>query len=407
MATAPEALATPPAGADARIAALVAAHQPGRALAQAFYTDADIYRRDIERIFARDWLYACHASELPKAGDWRLFEVAEESVIVVRGEDGGLRALANVCRHRGSRVCDAAKGNARSFVCPYHGWTYGLDGALRAARFTQPEFEAAEHGLLALRIAEFQSLVMLSLGDSPPPLAPAIEALDPRLAPFDLAATKVAAFEHCEVRANWKLAVENYMECYHCGPAHPDYARRHWLAQPRERWNARMQAIDEATSVSGDGVDRYADLAVDGLQFFYGRTPLRDGILTGSEDGQPLAPLLGQLEGYDGASTDFMLGPTTFALIYADHAVLYSFIPRDVQRTDMTLTWLVRADAREGLDYDPQRLTWLWHVTTADDKRIVDLNQKGVNSRFYRPGPYSAMENEARRYAEWYLSVVR
>ena len=101
-----------------------------------------------------------------------------------------------------------------------------------------------------------------------------------------------------------------------------------------------------------------------------------------------------------------MLGPTTFALVYADHAVLYSFVPRDLHRTDMTLTWLVREGARAGVDYDLERLTWLWHVTTADDKRIVDLNEQGVNSRFYRPGPYTTMEREARRYAEWYLGVI-
>ena len=149
--------------------------------------------------------------------------------------------------------------------------------------------------------------------------------------------------------------------------------------------------------------DRYADLAVDGLQFFYGRTPLRDGILTGSEDGQPLAPPLGTLDGYDGGSTDLMLGPTTFALIYADHAVVYSFLPREPQRTEMTLTWLVRADAREGADYDRERLTWLWHVTTADDKRIVELNQLGVNSRFYRPGPYTKIEFLPNRFTDWYV----
>ena len=404
MASAPETFIDP---SDARIAALLAAHRPGHALAQPFYAEPAIFGRDVERILLRDWHFVCHASELPAIGDWRTFEMAGESVIVVRAEDGELRALANVCRHRGSRLCESARGNAgKRFVCPYHGWTYALDGSLRAARFTQPGFDATEHGLLALPVAEFHGLVLVSLGDAALSLAPARAALDAPLAAFDLAATQVAAFETCEVAANWKLALENYMECYHCGPAHPDYARRHWLAQPRERWAERMQAIDSHTSVVGTSIDRYAERAVDGLQFFYGRTPLRDGIVTGSEDGQPLAPLLGRLEGYDGAATDLMLGATTYALLYADHAVVYSFIALAPQRTRMTLTWLVRAGAREGVDYDRERLTWLWHVTTAADKRIVELNQQGVNSRFYRPGPYSAMETEARRFAEWYLSAI-
>ena len=388
------------------IAALHAEWRPGHALPQGFYTEPAVYQRDLERIFMRDWLYACQASELAAPGDYRRFEVAGESVIVVRGEDRQLRALANVCRHRGSRVCEAASGTARSFVCPYHGWTYGLDGALRAARFTPEGFAAAEHGLKTLPVADFHGMVMVSLGDQPPPLAPAHERLDLPLAPFDLAHTRVAEVRHYEVDSNWKLAVENYMECYHCGPAHPEYAHRHWLAQPFDRWAPHMQAVNARTAISGESIDCYAEHAVEGLNFFYGRTPLRDGILTGSEDGQPVAPLLGRLEGYDGGSTDIMLGATTFVLIYPDHAIVYGFVPRAAQRTAMSVTWLVQEDARAGVDYDLERLTWLWHVTTLADKRIVELNQQGVNSHFYRPGPFSTMESHARRYTEWYLAMV-
>ena len=399
-------MSTVPVPASDRVADLLAEHRPGHALPQGFYTDEAVYRRDLERIFLADWLFVCHASELQGSGDFRLFEVAEESVIVVRGNDGELRALANVCRHRGSRVCEARSGTAKRFTCPYHGWTYGLDGTLRAARFTQPGFDPGEHGLLPLAVAEFHGLVMVCASDTPPPLSVAHEALDARLAPFDLARTRVAGSRSYTVDANWKLAIENYMECYHCGPAHPEYAQRHWLAQPRERWQAQMCEVDARSPLTGEAVDRYADRNDRGMHVFYGRTALREGVVTGSEDGSPVAPLLGTLPDYDGGATDFMLGISTYGLAYADHAILYAFLPRGPRRTEMRLTWLVHEDAREGVDYDRERLTWLWDVTSIADKRIIDLNQQGVNSRFYRPGPYSAMENEARRFADWYLSRI-
>ena len=391
------------------VAALVASHRPGHALAREFYVDPAIHARDLERIFMRDWLYACHASALPAPGDYHLFEVGKESVIVVRGDDGVIRALANVCRHRGSRICETATGNARALVCPYHGWAYGLDGRLRAARHTDSHFDRDSHGLLELRCEVFHGLVMVSLGGEPPPLSIAHELLDEALAPFDLGDARVATSRVYPVAANWKLAIENYMECYHCGPAHPDYARRHWLAQPSERWAEHKTDMLERAAQAGvrpKAVDRYGTRAVDALQLYLDRTPLREGYLTGSEDGKPVAPLLGSLTEYDGGGTDLMLGPATFALVYNDHAVIYRFTPRAVQECDMELTWLVRGDAREGHDYDLDRLTWLWEVTTLADKRIITLNQAGVDSAFYRPGPYALMEEGPRRFTEWYLATI-
>lgn len=399
-------MSTAPATTPDLVAGLLASHRAGHALPQGFYTDEAVYRRDLERIFLADWLYVCHASELPESGDFRLFEVAGESFIVVRGEDGELRALANVCRHRGSRVCEAASGNTRRFVCPYHGWSYGLDGHLRTARFTQAGFDAEQHGLLPLAVSVFHGLVMVSAAAEPPSLTPAHAALDARLEPFDLLRTRVAESRTYTVDANWKLAVENYMECYHCQPAHPEYAQRHWQAQPRDRWQPQMDRVNEQSSLSADYVDCYAERNVDGLHFYYVRSALRDGFLTGSADGQPVAPLLGQLAGYDGGVTDIMLGVSTYGLIYADHAVIYSFLPRAVRDTEMRVTWLVRADARDDADYDREQLAWLWDVTSVADKRIIDLNQQGVGSRFYRPGPYTTMEDEARRFAEWYLHCI-
>ena len=135
-------------GSDTRsIDELIAAQRPGYSLEQRFYTDPAIYELELERIINRNWVLAGHVSELPKPGDYKVFDVARESAIIVRGEDGEIRAFANVCRHRGSRVCLEAAGSARDLSCPYHGWKYHLDGRLKAARDMPGDFDFDAHGL--------------------------------------------------------------------------------------------------------------------------------------------------------------------------------------------------------------------------------------------------------------------
>src|SRR5258708_27168434 len=131
---------------DAAIAAAIEAQVPGRALDQIFYRDAALFERDMERIFMRHWLCAGHESSLAKPGDYLLYELGAESVIVIRAEDGHLRALVNVCRHRGSRICKEATGDVKFLVCPYHAWSYGLDGLLRAALHMPEGVHTASYG---------------------------------------------------------------------------------------------------------------------------------------------------------------------------------------------------------------------------------------------------------------------
>src|SRR5215470_16930014 len=137
------------------------------------------------------------------------------------------------------------------------------------------------------------------------------------------------------------------------------------------------------------------------------RAALGEGAVSGSEDGQPLAPLMGQFSDYDGGMTFFDVGLTSNFLAYPDHGLIYRFIPNGVQSTDMEVIWLVREDARAGSDYVLERLTWLWKVTSLADKRIIELNQQGVNSRFYEPGPYTPMEQPTRRFVEWILAELQ
>jgi Rieske 2Fe-2S family protein len=393
------------------ITALIDAHPDWTALDQDFYTDAEIYERDISEIYLKCWLYAGHISEIPKVGDWFLFELAGESVIIVRSAEDEVNALINVCRHRGSKICIEQKGRARKLVCRYHAWTYALNGQLLNASHMDDDFDKSAISLKKIHSEVLDGLILINFAEQPAPFDPVRDALTECLRPYRLENAKVAHRQSYAIDANWKLSVENYTECYHCAPAHPEYSRGHSLAKPDARSAALMVEImsrAEACGLSDISVNRiYIDAEGFGADYAYERYPMWRGHITGSDDGLPVAPLMGDIKDYDGGTTDFQIGPVTFALAYCDYIVIYRFTPVSLGKSECDITWLVNGDAEEGKDYDKDRLVWLWDVTTVADKRIIENNSAGVNSRFYIPGPLSKMEDYTWKFKSWYLQTIK
>ncbi len=392
-------------------AQLIESQEPGWSLAQRFYTDPDIYALELERIITRNWILAGHESQLPEPGDFKVINVANESAIIVRSADGCIKAFANVCRHRGSLVCLESHGNTRKFECPYHGWTYDTDGNLVAARSMPKDFDKESYSLNKVSVDVVYGLLFVCFTDSPPSLEGAKKELAEPMAMFDFKNLKVAAQKSYPIPANWKLAVENYQECYHCATAHPEYAKLHTLMlddQKRCRVQAHMLEKMEACGLKDIEIDRIDMNAEAGEQGYgYSRTALFDGYKTGSREGEPLAPLLGKLTDYDGGASDFVFGPFSFLLAYSDHVVAYVFTPVDQNNCLCEIYWLVRNDAIEGKDYNRDELMWLWDVTTAADKKIIVNNSKGIHSKYYKPGPFSGMEDAEQNYIEWILQELR
>jgi Rieske 2Fe-2S family protein len=391
--------------------ALLDEHRAGFALPGGFYADPAIYEAEIGAIFLRSWLYVGHESQVARPGDWFLHEIAGESVIVVRSADGGINALLNVCRHRGSRVCIAAAGHDSRLVCRYHGWTYGLDGNLRAAAHLGGDFDKGDYGLRRLHVRLLAGLVFINFAADPPPFEELAADMAAPLAPYALERAKVAHRQNYPIVANWKLTVENYCECYHCGPAHPEYSVAHGRAVPPAEFEAELRQVMARAPEAGltQHVVRrsWLDAGRLGIERGFDRYPLFHGHLTGSRDGRPVAPLLGTIRAFDGGATDLHLGPTTFGLAYCDHVVLYRFTPRGQHATDCEITWLVNESAVEGRDYRLADLTWLWDVTTIADKAIIERNQEGVASRYYVPGPLSEMEAFTGAFIDWYVAAMR
>jgi len=362
----------------------------------------DIFEKDLELLQGR-WTLAGHASDLTQVGDWMTAELGAESAIVVRGDDGVVRALANVCRHRGSRICDGSKGTATFLICPYHAWMYHLDGRLRRAREMPADFDPTWHGLQPLPLKEVGGLIFISFSDDPPPLGGAEHALADMSRLYGWERAKIAERRRYAVAANWKLVMENYHECYHCAPAHPEFSVLHTLARPGARRIAR-----EADPLTGVADFEAWETESDGREVArVMRSALAEGCASGSSDGQLVAQPMSVQPGAYGFCVFAELGFLSAFLAYPDYGVAYRFVPRGVMSTEIEIAWLVRADAEEGRDYTLGRLTWLWDVTSLADKTIIERNQAGVRSRAYRPGPYSLMEPGALAYSGRYLRELQ
>lgn len=388
---------------------LVASHQPGHGLARAFYHDQGIFERDLERVFRRHWHCIAHESVIPNANDFEVFRMASEQVILSRSPDGAIHAMLNVCRHRGAEVCTKDKGNARAFVCPYHAWTYSNDGSLKAARLMPKEFRREDHGLRKLHVRVVEGLIFIAFADEPLDFTDVENLLRATCGQYGWGQAKVAHRQSYPVDANWKLAVENYVECYHCGPAHPEYSQTHALEQPLSMIAALNAAMEQRTCELGIevGSGDHWQTSEQGKETIHAfRYALYDGVKSGSRDGSAVAPLMGRFTDFDGGVTSVHLGGTSFLVCYPDHGMIYRFVPKTAETCEMELIWLVDGKAEEGRDYDLEKLTWLWKVTTDEDKKIIEHTARGVRSHYFVPGPIAPMEQNELRYINWYLGEI-
>lgn len=395
-------------GAD-RIAALASARRQWHTMPQPFYSDADIFQRDMERLFHRMWLYAGHVSQVRRTGDFFLSRIGTEEILVIRGADGVIRAFFNVCRHRGSRVCLESSGHAERLVCPYHAWVYHTDGTLAAARSMPDDFDRKTHGLHPCAVRVLEGLIFISLASEPPDFGVVERDLRPYLKPYGLDRARICHTETTRVPANWKLLMENYFECYHCVPAHPQFASvmSHLKACETPSGRETQKTFDEewCALVTKLGQETKKIPLTPDTYHYAGREPIRPGWVTQTQDGKPAAPLMGEFKQYDGGVTGVTI--FCFSLVGCnDYVALIRFTPVSPTETDSEVTWLVHEDAKAGRDYDVNRVAWLWKTTFEQDYRICSDNQAGVNSSRYLPGPYAKREEMIESFIQWYLKQL-
>jgi Rieske 2Fe-2S family protein len=401
---------------SALLAPLAATTRSGYTLDQGFYCDDDIFAADMDQVVNRKWIVAGHVDQVRRKGDYFLFKIGNESLIIIRSDDSTVNAFYNVCRHRGSLICTEPQGRVARLTCPYHAWSYGLDGALLAARLMPADFSRKDNGLHRCHAREYYGFIFINLSEQQPVDFDATFAdLAPYLDFHGFAAAKIAHTQSYPTSANWKLVVENFVECYHCAPSHPEFSSMHsaqalvaFGAGPSsgpadavdrylpalKAWEARAAALGRPIGTIDDGPD------TSHLRLLLQRT-IREGYDSETQDGRPASSLMGKRVAFDQGRMYLSFSPFTQLVATNDFAVLFRFTPRATLHTDVDLYWLVDGKATE---VDVKKMIWGWDQTTKQDKVITENNQAGILSTRYRPGRYSDQERRVVTFQQWYLA---
>lgn len=357
---------------------------PGR-----YYTDAAIFAREQETVFEAMWICAVRSADLAQPGDFRTVRIGRESVLVARGRDRVLRAFLNVCRHRGARLCTSQSGSVkRSFQCPYHAWTYGLDGKLVAAPnlTNMPDVDRTEYGLAAVHLREWLGYAWVCLADDPPSFADTVTGAvterlgDPGVVDAyhveDLALGKRIGYD---VRANWKLIVENFMECYHCATIHP-----------------------ELTEVLPEFAEGYA------AQYFVGHGAEFGEEVRGFtvDGGEGFGRLSGITPEQDRRYYAVTVRPQVFLNLVPDHVIMHRMFPLAPDRTLVECDWLYSPDVvARGLDISHS--VELFHRVNEQDFAACERCQPTMGSRAYAAGGVLVpVEHHIGQFHDWLLKLV-
>jgi Rieske 2Fe-2S family protein len=349
-----------------------------------YYADGGVYALEQERIFARQWLCTARASDLEAPGSFETVEAAGESIILVRGHDQAVRAFLNVCRHRGSRLCSQERGRVtRTFQCPYHAWSYSLDGRLIGAPNMRemPDVDPIEHGLISAQVRQWLGYVWICLATSPPDFEESVVTQvtdrfgDPAMIDrYGLDRLVVGRRLDYTVRANWKLIVENYLECYHCATLHPEFVAV--LPEYRRGYSA-VNTVGYGPRF-GEGIQGFT---------FDGRPGL-----------DPLPGLHGEmLRRYYGT----MVRPQVMINLTPDHVIFHRFFPVAPDRTLVRCDWLF--DARAIADGgDLEASIELFRRVNDQDFAAVETCQPAMRSRAYREGGvYVPAEHHIAEFNRW------
>ena len=355
-----------------------------RTLPGEYFTSAQVWAAERERVFGRSWLLAGHVSELPGPGSYFLHELDRESVVVLRGADGALRAFHNLCRHRGSRLCLAPRGElGHAIQCPYHAWTYGLDGALRAApNMAEVEgFERADYPLRPVAVESWQGFLFVHLAADPPPLAETLAALEGRFGAWRLPELVSVHQTVYEVAANWKLFFHNYSECYHCPTVHPQLNR---LTPFRNTEND----LDEGAVLGGP---------------MWMTNP--EGSMT--MHGGRCAPPFPDLSAEQRARVYYYtLFPSAFLSFHPDYVLVHRARPLAIDRTRIVCDWFFHPEATAAPGFDPRPAIEFWDLTNRQDWELCANAHRGVVSAAWTPGPYSELESQLAAFDRQYLAAL-
>jgi Rieske 2Fe-2S family protein len=359
--------------------------QGARTMPGEYYTSPAILAEERERIFARQWNCVGRASAVAKAGDFMVREIAGESLIIVRDRGGELHAFFNVCRHRGTRLCDNAAGQfSETIQCPYHAWTYSIDGRLIGAPHMQEAegFDKKDYPLHSAAIEEREGFLFVNIDTNAAPFADSFAPMLERFTRYRLGELEVGHKVTYDVHANWKLVFQNYSECLHCPVIHPELAS----VLP---YQSGANDLVEGAFLGG-----YMEIT----------PPNKSATLSGRACGAPVNPALG--DDAQHRAFYYSLMPNMLLSIQPDYVNYYIITPVSADRTTVESEWMFSRDNDGNPAFNPQDAIAFWDVTNRQDWDIVARSQLGISSRRYSPGPYSPRESIPAAWDREYLRMM-
>lgn len=352
---------------------------PGR-----YYTSPEIFRLESEKIFGKRWLSAGLSAQLPESGSYFVANVEGESLIVLRDTDGRARGFYNVCRHRGTRLCATSAGRLnKSIRCPYHGWSYSLAGELIGTPNLRESahFKRADFPLKTVAIQEWEGMLWINLDSTARPFAEAFAPLLKKFAAWHPAELQPVHEQIYEVRANWKLILQNYSECYHCPTLHP-------LLNKLTPYRNSENDLLEGPFLGGP--------------MHLART---EGSMTMSGR-RCAAPLPGLSGSALGSVYYYVIFPNTLLSLHPDYVLIHRLQRMAVDHTRISCQWLFHPAAISQPDFDPAGAIEFWNMTNLQDWQVCELSQLGVASRAYTPGPYADLESMIAALDREYLRAL-
>jgi glycine betaine catabolism A len=355
-------------------------------LPASWYHDPAHYARELEAFWYLKWIAVAREEEMPQPGDWRVLRVGTQSLVITRGEAGELRAFHNTCRHRGSVLCTEERGNfrRRRIVCPYHSWTYDLAGELVATprRMETPDFEMRAFPLYRVAAETWGGFVFVNLaGRDATPLTAELGELPQRLANYRLGELRIGKRIVADVRANWKLVAENFSECFHCPPVHPELCRV---------------------------VTAYRDAGAWGLRGAETAPEYAPGAQTLTLDGSARLPPIGTLNAEERRTLYIpaMLAPALFLNVQPDYVNAHMMTPTGPESVRIVYDWLFEPERLPLSGADLQHYVALWQITNRQDAQNCEWQQQGIHSRAFEHGYYVPQEFDCHRFAQWVRAAL-
>jgi Rieske 2Fe-2S family protein len=351
---------------------------PGaKMLPQRYFVSPEVFAIELEKIFSNLWLLVGHQSQLPKPGDYFLVNIAAESLIITRDQRSTTRAFYNVCRHRGSRLCQETKGHLPAIQCPYHAWTYGLDGRLIGAPHMEevPGFDKAEYSLNPLSLGVWEGFIFVNLAKTPLPLIEWFAPLAGKFSHWNMSILRPAHRIEYEVRANWKLMFENYSECYHCPGVHP-------MLQKASPYDSAENDLTEGPFLGGFmAINKGKSLTM---------------------SGNACASFVGDIENLQRVFY-YSIFPNVLLSLHPEYVMVHQLWPQAPDCTRIICDWFFHPAAFDDKDFNPNDAIAFWDMINKQDWHVCQLSQQGIASRGYRPGPYSARESVPAAWDREYL----